>query len=63
MPPSISSGMLRRDVFFGKADVIVIDGFTGNVFLKTCEGTVLFQMETIKEQVYGSLRSGWGHSS
>ncbi|HHT84779.1 MAG TPA: phosphate acyltransferase PlsX [Firmicutes bacterium] len=49
-----------RDVFFGKADVIVIDGFTGNVFLKTCEGTVLFQMETIKEQVYGSLRSRLG---
>ena len=28
------------DIFSGKADVIVTDGFTGNVALKTMEGTV-----------------------
>jgi len=27
-----------RDLFFGKADVIVCDGFTGNVVIKLCEG-------------------------
>lgn len=27
-----------RDIFFGKADVIVCDGFTGNVVLKQAEG-------------------------
>jgi glycerol-3-phosphate acyltransferase PlsX len=27
-----------RDLFFGKADVIVCDGFTGNVVLKEAEG-------------------------
>ncbi|MEM1173421.1 MAG: phosphate acyltransferase PlsX [Pseudomonadota bacterium] len=29
-----------NDIFHGKADVIVTDGFTGNVALKTMEGTV-----------------------
>lgn len=29
-----------RDVLFSNADVVVADGFSGNVFLKTCEGTV-----------------------
>ncbi|MGI9236665.1 MAG: phosphate acyltransferase PlsX, partial [Woeseiaceae bacterium] len=28
------------DLFSGKADVVVTDGFTGNVALKTMEGTV-----------------------
>lgn len=27
-----------RDIFQGKVDVVVTDGFTGNVFLKSCEG-------------------------
>lgn len=30
------------EVFQGEANVIVTDGFTGNVFLKTCEGTSTF---------------------
>lgn len=59
-PLNFVGNIEARDVFFGKADVVVTDGFTGNVFLKTCEGTVLFQMETIKEQVYASLRSKLG---
>jgi len=37
-----------RDVFDGVADVVVTDGFTGNVFLKTCEGTASFQMDTLR---------------
>ena len=28
------------ELFSGKADVVVTDGFTGNVALKTIEGTV-----------------------
>lgn len=31
-----------RDIFTGKSDVIVCDGFTGNVLLKTMEGMALF---------------------
>lgn len=36
-----------RDVLGGDVDVIVTDGFTGNVVLKTLEGTVKFLVEQI----------------
>ena len=36
------------DVFSGKADVIVADGFSGNILLKTIEGTAKFLMKNIK---------------
>ena len=36
-----------RDVLGGDVDVIVADGFTGNVVLKTLEGTVKFLVEQI----------------
>ncbi len=38
-----------RDVFEGKIDVLVTDGFTGNVFLKTAEGIAQFLLEQIQE--------------
>jgi glycerol-3-phosphate acyltransferase PlsX len=37
-----------RDVLFGTADVVVADGFTGNIFLKAIEGTAIFLMKQIK---------------
>ncbi len=40
-----------REVFEGKADVIVSDGFTGNVFLKSSEGTSEFILNFIKEMM------------
>ena len=40
-----------RDVFHGKVDVLVTDGFTGNVFLKTCEGVSSFVIEYIHSKV------------
>ncbi|MGE5578802.1 MAG: phosphate acyltransferase PlsX [Bacillota bacterium] len=48
-----------RDVFDGVADVVVTDGFTGNVFLKTCEGTASFQMDTLR----ASLTQGFFRSA
>ncbi|MCH9633188.1 MAG: Phosphate acyltransferase [Chlamydiae bacterium] len=39
-----------RDVFEGKVDVIVADGFTGNVFLKTCEGVSSFIVDQISKR-------------
>lgn len=38
-----------RDVPFGMADVVVTDGFSGNVLLKTVEGVGLFYAETLKK--------------
>lgn len=41
-----------RDVPLGVADVVVSDGFTGNIFLKTYEGTALMLFGNIKEMFY-----------
>jgi len=41
-------------VFAGAADVVVTDGFTGNVMLKTMEGTVKFLMKSLKDVFYKS---------
>ncbi|MFN0065071.1 MAG: phosphate acyltransferase PlsX [Chlamydiales bacterium] len=39
-----------REVFLGKVDVLVTDGFTGNVFLKTCEGISSFLFDYLHEK-------------
>ena len=38
-----------RDALLGLADVLVADGFSGNVLLKTVEGTALFLASKIKQ--------------
>jgi glycerol-3-phosphate acyltransferase PlsX len=40
-----------RDIFRGGADVVVMDGFTGNVLLKTCEGLVDWLTHAVREEV------------
>ncbi|MBR0374446.1 MAG: phosphate acyltransferase PlsX [Mogibacterium sp.] len=40
-----------RDVPFGPCDVVVTDGFAGNIFLKTAEGVALVIMKTIKQKL------------
>ena len=37
-----------RDIFSGSAEVLVCDGFTGNVLLKTVEGTAGFLLRELK---------------
>lgn len=38
-----------RDFFRGIIDVLVTDGFTGNVFLKTCEGVSTFIVDQLRK--------------
>lgn len=40
-----------RDVATDKVDVIVTDGFTGNVFLKATEGTAVLMNEYVREAI------------
>jgi phosphate acyltransferase len=40
-----------RDIFKGTADVVVTDGFTGNVLLKGCEGLVEWIVEAVRDEV------------
>ena len=44
-----------RDVHAGKADVIVTDGFTGNVILKLSQGLFQFVMDMVGRDVLGAL--------
>lgn len=43
-----------RDVFEGVVDVLVTDGFTGNVFLKTAEGVSAFMLKSLHESFGGT---------
>jgi phosphate acyltransferase len=45
-----------RDINRGKADVVVTDGFTGNVALKTMEGFASFMVGNLREIFVSSLR-------
>ena len=50
-----------RDVFNGKVDVIVCDGFTGNIALKTMEGVASFAGDVLKEAFQKNLASRLGY--
>ena len=44
-------------VFAGEADVIVTDGFSGNIMLKTAEGVIKYMMKELKGVFYGSFKN------
>ena len=49
-----------RTLLEGEADVIVADGFTGNVALKTLEGTVKSLLDALRSELDSSLRGRLG---
>lgn len=49
-----------RDLLAGEFDVIVTDGFSGNIALKSIEGTASILLKAIKEAMMGSLISKIG---
>lgn len=49
-----------RDLLEQKANVIVCDGFSGNVALKTLEGTAGYLMRNLKESMLSSTRTKIG---
>lgn len=49
-----------RDILSGVVDVAVTDGFTGNIILKTIEGTAMSMMGEIKKSMTSSLKSKIG---
>ncbi|WP_090137253.1 phosphate acyltransferase PlsX [Kosakonia oryziphila] len=48
-----------NELLTGKTDVLVCDGFTGNVTLKTMEGVVRMFLSLLKSQSEGQKRSWW----
>jgi phosphate acyltransferase len=49
-----------RDILEGAADVLVTDGFTGNVALKTVEGTIRTVMTGLREEIEATSRGKLG---
>jgi len=49
-----------RDVYVGEADLIVTDGFTGNVTLKVAEGVVEVMLSMLKREIMSNIFSKMG---
>lgn len=59
--PNFKGYIEGRHVLGGEADIVVFDGFTGNVFLKTTEGVAKLFSTFIKDAFTSSLRSKIGY--
>jgi glycerol-3-phosphate acyltransferase PlsX len=49
-----------RDLYNGRADVIVCDGFTGNVALKTSEGLIEAVLKLLRDELSSNLQAKLG---
>jgi glycerol-3-phosphate acyltransferase PlsX len=49
-----------RDIYNGRADVIVCDGFTGNVALKTSEGLIEAVLKLLKDELSRNVKAKLG---
>jgi glycerol-3-phosphate acyltransferase PlsX len=49
-----------RDLLLGTADVVVCDGFTGNVVLKLLEGTITVLLDALREAMVATRRGRVG---
>ncbi len=47
--------MEARDILSGDYDVVVADGFYGNIALKSCEGTALMMLKLLKRELTATL--------
>jgi glycerol-3-phosphate acyltransferase PlsX len=59
-PIDYTGNLEARDLFTGRADVIVCDGFTGNIALKIGEGLVEAAEEMLREELGAELVSQIG---
>lgn len=58
--PSFVGNAEGRDIFNGEVDVLVCDGFDGNVILKSCEGVATAIIHILKNEIKQSLISKIG---
>lgn len=49
-----------KELFGGQADVAVMDGFTGNILLKSSEAVAKLITDTLRQELTGSLRTKIG---
>ncbi|MFP4015964.1 MAG: phosphate acyltransferase PlsX [Halanaerobiales bacterium] len=50
-----------RDIFNGNCDIVICDGFVGNVVLKTTEGVASFMLKLLRDAFSKNLRSKLGY--
>ena len=60
LPISFAGNVEGGDLLAGKVDVVVTDGFTGNVALKTLEGTASYTAAQLREALGGSRAARFG---
>src|SRR5690625_3570944 len=56
-PINFIGNVEARDLLEGVADVVVTDGFSGNIALKTIEGTAMMVFSLLKETFMSSLKT------
>src|SRR5690625_1983860 len=56
-PINFIGNVEARDLLNGVADVVVTDGFSGNITLKAIEGTALHVMSLLKQSLTSSLKA------
>lgn len=49
-----------RELLRGAADVVIADGFTGNIALKLLEGTIKELLDALREEITSSVRGSLG---
>jgi len=59
-PLNFAGNVEGDDIAGGQLDVVVTDGFTGNVALKAVEGTAITVMEAVRDTVRSGLLSSLG---
>ena len=60
LPINFVGNVEGRDLFNGNADVVVCDGFVGNVALKTCEGVAKLVSISLKSSLKSTVTSTVG---
>ncbi len=60
LPINFVGNIEAREFMSGKADVVVCDGFVGNILLKSVEGTISNLIKKMKEELKSSLRGKLG---
>ena len=58
--PSFKGNVEGSDIFNGSVDVVVCDGYTGNIVLKASEGVVKTIFTLMKEQIRKSIPAKFG---
>ena len=61
LPINFVGNMEARDILSGDYDVVVADGFAGNVALKTCEGTLKTLLDILKTDIKSHTMSKIGY--